>query len=191
MIGPNVFHPSVWLKETPYQNPLPEYVEGLPSSETQSRGFAVEPSAQAGAGGGSLGSVFRTTERLVNRKWTFRRYPISNEHGHPTAAKWIWEANKSNPQVEGRGALHGAAVLQSAGTDDLVLQCRVDGKLCNGWWWKKFKARDSEPALWLAKLGSPSDTFEDLFNSLEKKIKGMNTVGLAREQEPTSQIAAP
>ena len=62
-----------------------------------------------------------------------------------------------------------------------MLQCKVDGKLCNGWWWKKFKARDSEPAMWLAKLGSPSDTFEDLFLSLEKKIKGMNTVGLARK----------
>ncbi|KAL4986713.1 hypothetical protein BDW68DRAFT_162647 [Aspergillus falconensis] len=56
--------PSVWLLQEPFRSPLPEYIEGRPWSETQSRGFTVEPSAQVGAGGGSFGSFFPNNRKV-------------------------------------------------------------------------------------------------------------------------------
>ncbi|KAJ0413312.1 hypothetical protein BJY00DRAFT_63680 [Aspergillus carlsbadensis] len=177
-------YPSVWLLQNPFPNPLPEYIEGRPWSETHSQGFTVEPSVQVGAGGGNLGSLFRTTEKSIIHKWQFRSYAIADEHNRPTTAKWVWESNKSNRQVESRGALHAAVALHSSRTDGLLLQCKVEGRLCNGWWWERFRTKRSEPAIWLAELGPPSNDFENHFKNLEARIKKMNMVESPREREP-------
>jgi hypothetical protein len=135
---------------------------------------------QAGAGGGSLGSFFRTTERSITYKWQFRSYPVSDEHNHPTTATWIWESNKNNPQVEDRGTLHGGLALCTAGKD-LRLECRVEGKLCKGDWWSRFGTPKAEPGLWWRELGSPTTNIEDHVNSIEEKIKQMNMAAAARK----------
>jgi hypothetical protein len=172
--------PAVWLLQSPSPSPLPEYIEGRPWSETQSRGITVEPSGQIGVGGGSLGSFSRTTEKSIFYKWQFRSYPISDEHNHLTTAKWIWESNKNNPQVEDRGTLHGAVVLRSAGTD-LLLQCNVEGRLCKGPWWRRFRTGKAEPALWWAKLGTPTFNFDEHVKNLQAKVNEMNMVAPVRK----------
>lgn len=171
--------PSAWLLQSPSPSPMPEYIEGRPWTENQSQGFTFDPSLQAGAGGGSLGSFFRTTERSITYKWQFRSYPVS-EHNHPTTATWIWESNKLNPQVEDRGTLYGGLVLCSKGKN-LQLECKVEGKLCKGDWWSRFGTPKAGPGLWYRELGPPTTNIEDHVNKLEAKMKRMNLAPPARE----------
>lgn len=172
--------PSVWLLQSPSPSPMPEYIEGRPWTESQSQGFKFEPSVQAGAGGGSLGSFFRTTERSITYKWQFRSYPVPDENNYPTTATWIWESNKNNPQVEDRGTLHGGLALCSTG-NDLKMECKVEGKLCKGDWWSRFGMPKAEPGLWYRELGPPTTNIEDHVNKLEAKMREMNIAAPARE----------
>lgn len=166
--APNL-RPSVWLLQDPNPSPLPEYIEGRPWSETQSRGYTVEPSVQAGVGGGSLGSYQRTTERSVFHKWQFRSYPDSDENNYPTTATWIWESNKANPQVEDRGVLHAAVAVHHGG-EDLDLECRVEGKLSRGSNWFGFGTEKSQPARWSRKSEPSTFDVADALQNLKLNI---------------------
>jgi hypothetical protein len=179
--------PPVWLLQSPSPSPVPEYIEGRPWMENRSQGLTVEPSVQTGAGGGSLGSFYRTTERSITYKWQFRSYPVSDEHNIPTTATWIWESNKNNPQVEDRGTLYGGLALCSTGRD-LRLECKVKGKLCKGDWWSRFGTPEAEPGLWWRELGAPTTDIEDHVNSLKEKMKIMNIAAPARESPGACSI---
>lgn len=170
----------VWLPQTPSPSPLPEYIEGRPWSETQNRGVTVDPSVNTGAGGGRLGSFFRTTEKSVFFKWQFRSYPDPDENNHPTTATWIWEANKINPQVENRGVLHAAVVLCHSGTE-LSLECNVKGKLCQGHLFSKFGTKKSKPALWRREPGPSTDDVKAHLDELKTKLNTLNMVAPARK----------
>lgn len=173
--------PSVWLLQSPSPSPMPAYIEGRPWTEKKSQGHKFEPSVQAGAGGGSLGNIFRTTERSIEYKWKFRSYPDPNEKNYPTTATWIWESNKLNPEVEDRGTLYGGLALCSK-VNDLKMECRVEGKLCKGdYWWSRFGMQKAEPGLWYKKLGPPTIDVEDDVNKLEAKMKTMNIAAPARK----------
>ena len=166
------------LQQSPSPSTLPVYIEGRPWSETQARGTTVDPELQVMGSGGHVGSYHRTTEKSVSYKWQFTSVPVPNENNDPTGATWTWRSNKINPQVENRGILYGAVTLRCPG-EDLIFNCHVTGRLCQGsrWWW--FGDEKSEPAHW--RIDTPKSAtadIEDKIRGLKVKIDQLNTAAV-------------
>ena len=166
------------------QRPSPAYIEGLPMNNNITSEARFNPQAQVGGTGGSAIEVTRTSSRQVPRCWVFRSVPSKNlllAGGESTmsAAKWVWEANPYNPQVETRGTLHGGVAVRHERKAFLV-SCNVRGKAFSSGFRFWFGTKKNEPRLWQMEPRTCDEDITAQVDRLEAEMEALNRAVAAR-----------
>ncbi|KAK5072298.1 hypothetical protein LTR70_010336 [Exophiala xenobiotica] len=162
--------------------PAPALVLGWPTARQVAREGAFNPAMEfPGGGGASVGTLTGSSERTVERCWTFRSGLRGNAYGIPVTATWTWVANPDNPQIEDRGVLYGGLALQHDG-HPFQATCQVTAK--RGKLGDIRYAGTSQSMPWTI---VPDLSLEELATSidqLEEKMTRLNQGAAARASQP-------
>jgi hypothetical protein len=172
--------------------PSPSWVGGTPTMSHDTRQVNVQPQVEAAGVNASLFGYTRGRESDTGRSWILSSSwsPDPNDRAFKTA-KWRWEANSDNPQIDDRGALYTAVALRHSAQPFQIVST-VNGKLISKNPLRKYMLsprRDSEQPCFTKILPSTSD--DDLkadIETLEAYMIGLNVRPAARVQQPSANI---
>ena len=138
----------------------------------------VQPEVSTGPANFKVGQIKQTRERDVRSSWHYHSHRNSDEYGAFTIAKWVWEANADNPQIEDVSHLYSGLILQHAG-EPFYVGCTIRGQLVQSLQavshsvrrWFKFGHREGEePKLTKIMTRRSAEDLEVVAKELEGKI---------------------
>jgi hypothetical protein len=142
---PNSDNANRKLKLLEFPSPI-KAIHGEPRTERVSNKTTVYPKVQVLGNGGELGGNERTYETSFVRSWCYSSNWESDEYGNLTIAKWTWQADEGDPQVQHVGPLYSGVVV---------------GPLCQPFWVGcsiKPRLSRSKPLKWLRRfVGRPNE----------------------------------
>ncbi|KEF61529.1 uncharacterized protein A1O9_03096 [Exophiala aquamarina CBS 119918] len=113
--------------------PAPTLVLGWPTTRQVNQVGSFNPTVEFPGGSAAIGALTRSSERTIERCWTFRSGLRGSADGIPVTATWTWVANPDKLQSEDRNLLYGGLALQHDGSP-FQATCQVTvkkGKLGN------------------------------------------------------------
>jgi hypothetical protein len=125
---------------------LIETIHGEPRKEHVVRKSTLYPKVQTPGGGGEFGGSERTYETDFVRFWSYSCYWHSGRHGKYTVAKWKWEADEGDPQVQHVGRLYSGVVVGHLCQPFWVV-CKVQPLLTRrglSKYWKRYRGQPME-----------------------------------------------
>ena len=158
--------------------PSPSSLKGGEITQHLRTEMNIQPEVSTGPANVKVGQVRRTKERDVRSSWHYHGHRHSDEYGVFTIAKWVWEANTDNPQIEDVSHLYSGLILRHAG-EPFYVGCTIRGQLVQSSQavshfvrrWFKFGHREGEEPT-VTKImtrGSVGD-LEVVAKELEEKI---------------------
>jgi hypothetical protein len=164
------------------ETPSPKNLRGGETTQHLLTEMNVQPEVSTGLANIKVGQMRRTKERNVRSSWEYHGHRKSDEYGVFTIAKWVWEANHDNPQIEDVSHLYSGLILQHAG-EPFYVGCTIRGQLVQSRQaashsvrrWFKFGHREGEePKVTKIMAHRSVEDLEDLevvAKELERKIE--------------------
>lgn len=133
---------------------------------------SVQPEVSSGPTNLKAVQWKRRKERDIKASWYYRSHRLSDKHSSLTIAKWIWEANTDNPQIEDVCHLYAGLILQHPG-QPFYVSCKIRGRLVRPLQaflqWFKF-GDDDAPIVTEILTHESDEDLQDLVRGLENRI---------------------
>lgn len=161
--------------------PSPRSLKGIASTQHVNFERVLNPNLPLPQGNFQVGSVKSTKDLEIHRSWVYHSHRPPDQYNGLTIAKWNWEANRDNPEIEDVGQLHSGVVLQYPGGPFWV-GCKVRGKLVSVWRRFKYGHREDELPKY-TEIRTPSlqsnVDIQPLADDLENKMIELNASAAA------------
>jgi hypothetical protein len=121
-------------------------IRGEPRKEHIIRKSSVYPKLQTPIGGGELGGSERTYETDFVRSWSYSCCWHGDRHGKLTMAKWMWEADHGDPQVQHVGPLYSGVVVGHL-CQPFWVGCKIQPLLTRrglSKYWKRYRGKSMD-----------------------------------------------